>query len=395
MGRLNVARIKALREPGKYGDGGGLYLRVTPSGSRQWIQRIVINRRRRDCGLGGWPLTSLAEARDKAFANRKLARDGGDPLAEKHKATTPTFREAAAKTFEASKGRWRNAKTTRNWIQQLELHAFPVIGDKPVNAIGREDVLRILTRIWTATPETARKTRSRIRSVLAWAMANGFTETNPAGEMIDAALPSQPSIKAHYKSVAYPAVGAALRAVRGSGAGETVTAAIEFMVLNAVRGGEVRGAKWSEVDLDTATWTISASRMKTRQEHRVPLSDAALAVLERVQTLRGESGLVFPSQRDKELSNGTLGKCLRTAGVDCVPHGFRSSFRTWASERTSVPHAVAETALAHHVGSAVERSYARSDLFEKRRRLMDQWAAFLTDSAPAKVVSFTNRRDNN
>ena len=385
MGRLNHGRIKALKTPGLHGDGDTLYLRVGSGGSKSWIQRVAINGQRRDIGLGGWPVVSLARARERAFANRVAISYGRDPLAEKRRASVPTFREAAVKTFEANRPRWRNVKTAKNWAQQLERHAFDVVGDLPVDQIGREHVLRILTPIWTKRPEVARKLRGRIRTTLAWCQAHGYIEHNVAGEAIDAALPAMPAVAAHYRALPYREVGNALETVEASRASLCVKACVRFVALTACRSGEARGATWSEIDTEAREWRIPPSRMKAGVEHRVPLSDAALAVLELVRPLRGESDLIFPSQQGRELSNMTLTKALRAAGVDAVPHGFRSSFRDWASERTSVPHAVAEMALAHAVGSAVERSYARSDLFEKRRGLMDRWAAFVT-GASAKVV---------
>ena len=390
MARLTHARIKALREPGRYCDGGGLYLRIAPGGSKQWVLRVTINGTRRDIGLGGWPLTSLAEAREKAFINRKVARDGGDPLADKRRGKAPTFRKAAEATFEANRGRWRNDKTAKTWHQQLERHAFAILGDLPVNRIGREHVLRVLSPIWTTRPEVARKLRSRLRAVLAWAQAHGHVEHNIV-DAVAAALPPQPAVAAHYAALPFEQVPDTLRTVDANRRASVVARAVfRFMVLTACRVGEVRGATWNEIDMDAATWTIPAERMKAKREHRVPLSDAALAVLEDVLPLRDASELVFPSpsKAGRPLSNMTITKLLRDAKIEAVPHGFRTSFRTWAAEQTNADHAVMELCLAHQVGNAVERAYARSDLFAKRRRLMEQWAAFLTDAAPAKVVSF-------
>ena len=389
MGRLNHGRIKALDSPGLHGDGDTLYLRVAPGGSKSWIQRVAVNGWRRDIGLGGWPVVPLARARQRAFTNRVAISEGRDPLAEKRKASTPTFREAAIKTFEANRPRWRNVKTAKNWTQQLERHAFTVVGDMPVDRIGREHVLRILTPIWTKSPEAARKVRGRIRATLAWCQAHGYVEHNVAGEAIDAALPAMPAVATHYRSLPYREVGEALEIVEASRASLSAKACFRFVVLTACRSGEARGATWNEIDLEAREWRIPASRMKGGIEHRVPLSDAALAALEVVLPLRDQPGPAFPSpsRPGKPLSNMTLTKVLRDAGLAdrATVHGVRSAFRTWASERTSAPHAVAELALAHAVGSAVERSYARSSLFEKRRGLMDQWAAYVTGGS-AKVV---------
>ena len=380
MSRLTHAVIKGLREPGLYGDGGTLYLQVAPRGSRSWIQRVMINGKRRDIGLGGWPVVSLAKARARAFANRQAIADGRDPLAEKRRASVPTFREAAVKTFEANRPRWRNVRTASNWSRQLERHAFSTIGDLPVNQIDREHVLRILTPLWTDRPEVARKLRGRIRATLGWCQAHGHVEVNVAGEAIDAALPAQPAVAAHYRALPYREVSKALATIEVSRASLSVKACLRFMVLTACRSGEARLATWAEIDTEAREWRIPADRMKGGKVHRVPLSGAVLAELERVRPLRDSSDLIFPSpvaRNGRPMSDATISKLLRENGIDAVPHGFRSSFRDWASEQTNVPHAVAEIALAHHVGSAVERSYARSDLFEKRRGLMDQWAEFV------------------
>ena len=389
MGKLTAIQVQSLSALGLHGDGGTLYLRVAPGGSKSWIQRVTVNGRRRDIGLGGWPVASLAKARERAFANRVAIANGQDPLAEKHRTRVPTFREAAERTFEANRARWRNNKTTANWMQGMEKRVFPVLGDQRVDQVGREDVLRVLTPIWTAKPEVARKLRQRIRATLRWCQAYGFIEHNVAGEAIDGALPAMPAVRDHFRALPYREVGAALEVTGGSRASLAAKACLRFVVLTACRSGEARNARWVEIDGEAREWRIPASRMKGGAEHRIPLSDAVVTLLEMVRPLRDRSDLVFPSptKLGKPLSDMTLTKVLRDTGLAgrTVVHGFRTSFRTWASERTSVPHAVAEMALAHTVGSAVERSYARSDLFEKRRRLMDQWAAYVT-GASATVV---------
>ena len=389
MGKLTVAKLRALSTPGLHGDGGTLYLRVALGGSKSWIQRLTVAGRRRDVGLGPWPLVSLREAREQAFENRRVVRRGGDPLADKRRAKAPTFREAAERTFEANRARWRNNKTSSNWLQGMAKRVLPVLGDTRVDAIGREDVLRVLTPVWTSRPEIARKLRSRIRAVLAWAQAHGHVEHNVAGEAIDGALPAMPAVKAHFRALPYPEVTAALETLQTSRASLSAKTALRLAVLTACRSGEARGATWAEIDLEAREWRIPATRMKTGVEHRVPLSDAAVAALEAVRPLRDRHDLVFPSpsRPGKALSDMTLTKGRRDTGLAdrATVHGFRTAFRTWASEKTNADHAVMELCLAHHVGTAVERAYARSDLLEKRRRLMDQWAAYLTGGR-AKVV---------
>ena len=384
MGRLTVSVVSSLAKPGRYGDGRGstLYLVVAPGGSKSWVQRLAIHGKRHDLGLGGWPLTSLKEARERAFANRKLARDGGDPLAVKRRSTTPTFKEAAARTLEANRARWRGEKTATNWSGSMATYAYPVFGDRRVDQIGREDVLRVLTPIWSAKHALAVKVRGRIRATLAWCQAHGYVEHNAAGEGIDGVLPRLAAVKAHHRALDYREIAAALDTIKASTAGLPARTCLRFVVLTACRSGEARGATWDEIDLDAREWRIPAARMKAGDEHRVPLSDAAVAALEAVEPLRRPSGLLFPSlsRPGQPLSDMALTKVLRSCGLAdrTTVHGLRSTFRTWASERTSVPHAVAEAALAHQVGSAVERSYARNDLFEKRRALMNGWAWYAT-----------------
>ena len=389
MERLTVTKARAVTKPGLYRADPTLYLHVSSGGAKSWIQRIAVNGRRRDIGLGSFALVTLAEARDKAFENRRLVLAGGDPLADKRRTMAPTFREAAERTFEANRPRWRNAKHVASWMQLLAKRALPAIGDMRVDQITREDVLRILTPIWTHHPEVARKTRQRIRAVLAWAQAHGFVEHNAAGEGIDGALPTMPKQKRHYRALPYQDVGAALETVESSRASMAAKLALRFVVLTACRSGEARGATWSEIDGDARLWTIPASRMKGGAEHRQPLSDAALDVLDEARALDDGSGLVFPSpaRRGRPLSDMSLTKVLRDTGLAdrATVHGFRTCFRTWASERTSAEHAVMELSLAHSVGSAVERAYARSDLLDRRRRLLDQWGQFVTGDT-GKVV---------
>ena len=380
MGKLTVAKMRALSKPGMYGDGGTLYLCVAPGGSRSWIQRLSIHGRRRDIGLGGWPLTTLTEAREKAFENRRLARRGGDPLADKRKARVPTFQQAAEQTFEANRPRWRNAKVATTWLQQLERHAFPVIGEMPVDRIGRKDVLRVLTPIWTSKPEIARKLRRRIRAILRWAEAHGFVESNPAGDAIDGALPTMPAVRQHFRALPYGEVAAALETVESTRAVPASKLCLRFLILTAARSGEARGATWNEIYESEREWRIPGERMKAGQAHRIPLGEPAMTVLEQARPLRDDSGLVFPSpvKRGRPLSDMSLTKILRTTGLAerTVVHGFRSSFRDWCAE-TGKPRELAEAALAHTVGG-VEGAYFRSDLFERRRVLMDQWAAYLS-----------------
>ena len=390
MGKLTAAFCRSVKEPGRYGDGGTLILRVAPGGSKSWVQRLTIYGKPHDIGLGGFPLVSLAEARDKAVDNRRAARAGGDPLAEKRKARVPVFREALEHTIKAMRRRWRDGGPTESiWRRTLEKHAFPAFGDKRVDEITREDVLRVVTPIWTSKPEVAKRARQFTRSVLSWAQAHGYVEVNAAGEAIGGALPTARAARQHHRALPFADVPEALTVADGSKAGATVKLCFRLTVLTAVRNGEARSATWAEIDMDARTWTIPSERTKVGKEHRVPLSDAALAVLQRARHLDDGSGLVFPSprKRGRPLSDMALTKLLRDSGLAerTVVHGFRSSFRDWCAE-TGKPRELAEAALAHVV-AGVEGAYFRSDLFERRRKLMDQWAAFVTASPGGKVVA--------
>ena len=387
---LTAAKAKALSEPGMHNDGRGLYLRVAKGGSKGWILRITVDGRRRDIGLGGHPAVTLAKARQLADGHRLAVAEGRDPLAEKRRAKMLTFAEASAKVHEANLPRWKNEKHTAQWLSTLERYAFPTIGKMPVDRIERRDVLAILTPIWTAKPETARRTRQRIRTVLKWAMAHEFVEHNAAGEGIDGALPAMRRFKAHHRALPYAEIPAALETIDASPAGLAARACMRFLILTAARSGEARGARWDEVDMDAATWTIPGERMKGGRQHVVPLSVAALAVLHEAAALRDDSGLIFssPRKRGRPLSDMGLTKCLRDCGLAdrATVHGMRSAFRDWASERTNAPHAVMERALAHAVADAVEAAYSRSNLLERRRALMAEWGSFVTGTAGAEVI---------
>ena len=388
MRKISYSKAKAITEPGFYRADDTLYLRVSKTGAKSWVQRLVVDGKRREIGLGSFRLVTLTDARMKAIENQRAARvDGRDPLAERRRVKLPTFEQAAMQTWEALKPRWRDGKHTQRWIRTLEKYAFPLIGDIRINKIGREDVLSVLTPLWTKRPEIARRLRMKMKQTFTWAQAHGFIEHNVAGEMIDGALPSMPAVKAHYRALPYQEVPAVLEAIENSRAGIAAKLAFKFLVLTATRSGETRGATWDEIDLEAANWTIKAGRMKGGKAHRIPLSAAALAVLEQARVLDDGSGLVFPSSHrpGKELSDMTLTKLLRDNGLAgrATVHGFRSSFRDWCAD-TGKPREIAEAALAHVVGG-VEGAYFRSDMIERRRLVMEGWAAFVT-GAGADVV---------
>ena len=375
---LTPAFVRNVSRAGRYCDGQGLYLDVRPSGSRGWVQRLTIRSRRTELGLGGFPLVSLKEAREKAFANRKLAREGGDPLTRKQRTESMlTFAEASGQVWKQLRPGWRSRQHAQLWAGSLERYAFPRIGKMPVSEVSSADVLTILTPIWHVKMQTARTVRERMRAVLEWAVAMEWRTDNPCDRVVPV-LGLQNEIVEHRRALPHREVGAALRTVRVSGAAEMVKLAFEFLVLTASRYGEVRGAVWDEMDTENHVWTIPARRMKMKRDHRVPLCGRAMEIVEAPRRLGGGgSPLVFPNERGTRLDDKRLRRVLQKHRIAAVPHGFRSSFRDWAAEETNHPREVIEAALAHVVQSRVEAAYARSDLFERLRTLMDDWARYL------------------
>ncbi|MGM0584942.1 MAG: tyrosine-type recombinase/integrase [Pseudomonadota bacterium] len=380
---LSAAFVRQVSEPGKYYDGHGLFLRVEANGAKRWVQRLAIRGKRREIGLGSASLVTLAKAREAALDNRRLARAGGDPLGAKRQAEAVlTFAEAARKVHEMHRPSWRNPKHAAQFITTLESYAFPHFGSVRVSDVSSADVLRALTPIWLKKPETARRVRQRIGTVMKWAVAQGWRQDNPA-EAISQALPRHDATRVkHREALHYNDVGAALEKVKASGAGLSTRLAFEFLVLTATRSGEVRKATWDEMDLDKAEWLIPGERMKAKRPHRVPLSPRAVELLEQARALDDGSGLVFPgTRRGRPLSDMTLSKLLREQGIKAHVHGFRTSFKTWAQEQTNFPNEVSEAALAHVVKDKAEAAYARSDLFAKRRKLMSEWADYVAGTS--------------
>lgn len=379
---LNSARVASIKAAGRYTDGGGLYLVVDPSGAKRWLLRVVVKGRRRDIGLGGISTTSLARARELAVLYRGMARSGGDPLAMRREGRriTPTFEEAARAVHGEHKEGWRNAKHGAQWIATLEAYVFPRIGSKSVAEIETRDVLGVLSPIWRSKPETARRVRQRISTVLDWAKAAGHrTGDNPV-QGVAKGLPSHSERKGHYAALPYAEVPDFIRKLRAGDSGETVQLAFEFTILTAARTGETLGAKWDEIDLETGVWIVPAGRMKAQKEHRVPLSSRCIEILQRTEKLGGQ-GYVFPGRSvDRPLSSMALLMALRRLGVKATVHGFRSAFRDWASEQTNFSRDICEAALAHSIESKVEAAYRRGDLLEKRRELMAAWATFALES---------------
>lgn len=376
--------VQTVTEPGKYFDGHGLYLRVDKTGGKFWIQRIMIGGKRCELGLGSVGFVTLADARLVAFENRKLARSGGDPLAERRSSkAVMTFEETAREVHRINLPTWKNPKHGDQFINTLATYAFPTMGGTRAPDVTSGDVLAVLQPIWLKKPETAKRVRQRIGTVMKWCIAKGWRRDNPV-DAVDKGLPKQTAKKQNRKSLPYDQVAACLQIVEGTSAGLSTKLCFEFLVLTCVRSNEAREARWSEIDMKAKVWEIPAERMKMDRPHRIPLSSRALKVLERAGGL--DDDLVFPGTKTgKPLSDATLLKLIRENGFDVDVHGFRTSFRTWAQEKTNFPREVAEAALAHLSGDAVERAYARSDLFEKRRKMMDAWAAYLAQDS-AKVV---------
>ena len=373
---LSAAFVRSA-PPGRHADGNGLYLFVQPTGTRSWVQRLVIRGRRRELGLGAATLVPLAKAREQALANRMLARSGGDPLADKRRVQgVPTFAEAAQRVLEQKRGGWRGRWHAQTWWKSMERYAFPRIGSRPVSEVNTADVLEILTPIWHVKAETARAVRQRIRSVIEWAIALDMRSDNPCDRVLPVLGP-QNDIVTHRLALPHKDVAAAIETVRAGSAQPAVKLAFEFLVLTATRSGEVRGAQWAEIDMTDHVWTLSAQRMKAKREHRVPLCGRALEILDAARALGDGNPLVFPMRSGRPISASTLLKMLNDLRIAAVPHGFRSSFRDWAAEKTDHPREVIEAALAHVVQNKVEAAYARSDLFDRRRLLMDDWSEYL------------------
>lgn len=376
---LTAAFVRSAKIPGKYFDGNGMFLRIMPTGSRQWVQRIVIRGKRREIGLGSADLVSLADARAAAAANCATARTGGDPITQKREIRAiPSFADAAFAAH--SELTFTNPKDGKAFLTSLEAYASPYFGHLPVSEVSGPDIQAAVMAIRDEKPEIARKLILRVSAVMKWAIGQSHRADHPATASVLALPPmsKKSKSKAHRKALSYAEVTLCIDTVKASGAWTATKLALEFLILTAARSGEGRGARWDEVDLAQGVWTVPALRMKMGVTHAVPLSTRALEILTEARRLRDDSDLVFPSLRGKALSDMTLSKLIKELGFDADVHGFRTSFRTWVQEQTDTPFEVAEAALAHAVGDAASRAYARSDVFQKRRKLMAQWSAFLS-----------------
>ena len=408
---LEIKHAKA----GMHADGNGLYLRVQASGAKGWIFRFQLGGKRREMGIGTLAERPAVDARAAAAELGRMVREGIDPIEERNRrekeandaakqaaAGTVIFLQVAADYIASHRAGWRNAKHADQWANTLATYAEPVIGDLAPADVTTEHLLTILSPIWTTKPETASRVRSRIELVLSYAKAKKLRDgENPAmwRGHLDALLPKPSRVKKvrHHPALPYAQMSEfmlALRNVQGLGA-----RALEFAILNAARSGEVRLAEWREIDLDAATWTVPADRMKARRAHRVPLSQAALRLLESLPRLDG-TDLLFPGMRaQRPMSDMALTAVIRRmnegrprwmdpkSNAQAVPHGFRSTFRDWCAEQTHFPAEMAEIALAHTVGDKVEAAYRRGDMFEKRRAMMQAWAEWCLQEPQDKAES--------
>jgi integrase len=392
---LTPLAVSKLRRTGLHAVGGinGLGLKVMPAGTRAWVLRTVVAGKRREYGLGGYPTVTLASARERARAMLDQLFAGIDPAVTKKQAKSAlaaqrakavNFKTLAEQYIAQHEAGWKNAKHAAQWTSTLETYAFPTIGNMVAADIDTPSVLRVLQPIWTDKSETASRLRGRIEAVLDFATAKGLREgPNPARWKGNLALtlPAKRKISTvkHHPAVPVkdmPSFFKALRSREGMAA-----RALEFLTLTAARSGEVRGAQWNEIDLTKKIWVIPAERMKAKREHRVPLSKQTIVLLKALPT-KNTGALIFPSNKPtSKLSDMALTAVMRRMEIEAVPHGLRSSFRDWVGEETAFPREVAEMALAHVVANATEGSYARGDLFEKRRTLMQEWGSYLTSRA--------------
>ena len=385
---LTAIGVRNMKTPGRYCDGNGLYLIVDPSGAKRWVLRTVIKGQRTDLGLGSARLVSLSDARADAVIFRRQARAGGDPRADRRKARrrVPSFAEAAEAVHAERGPTFRNPKHAAQWIQTLKTYVFPVFGDAPVDQIQSSHVLKALAPIWLEKPETARRIKQRIEAVLDWAKAHGFTSGDNPATHVNQILPRQSRAKQHFAAMPYAQVPKFVASLSEASTPEVIRLGLELLILTALRTKELRLGEWSEVDWQAETWTIPPDRQlkkKNPTPHVVPLSPRCIAILRRLQRLSAGSRFIFPGKRsDQAISDMTLLMALRRLGYKITNHGFRSSFRDWASEETNHRHEVIEKSMAHEIPNQVEAAYRRGDLLGKRRALMIDWAEFVS-SRPA------------
>jgi integrase len=394
INRLSHRKVETLKAEGMHGDGGGLYLQVTKSADgtprKSWLFRYAVAGRERQMGLGPLSDVPLAEARDRASAAREMRRAGKDPIVEREAlraeaslvaAKAMSFDECAAAYIAAHRTGWRNVKHASQWTNTVATYCSPVFGKLPVQLVDVGLVMKAIEAIWSTKPETAGRVRGRVERILDWAKVRGLRDgENPAQWRghLDHLLPPRGKVRRvkHHAALPYADLATFVAALRERDA--VAARALEFAILTAARTNEVLGATWSEIDLDGRVWTLPAERMKAGKEHRVPLGDRAIQIIKGMMTTK-QNNYVFYGDHRAALSNMSLLMLLRRMGrSDITTHGFRSTFRTWAAERTSFPREVVEAALAHTVGNKVEAAYQRGDMFDKRRVLMSQWGNYST-----------------
>ena len=388
--KLSARKVETAR-PGKYSDGGNLYLIVSRTGSRKWMLRFTWRGQAKELGLGSAVSVPLADAREKAAVARRQIAQGFNPIDErKRDRGIPAFGEMADEVRKALSEGFRNEKHKAQWKSTLETYAAP-LRKKPVDTISTDDVLNVLKPIWTIKPETASRVRGRIEKVLDAAKAKGFREgENPARWRghLDHLLPRPSTLaRGHHAAMPYEDVAAFLVELRKRQSGAAL--ALELCILTAARSGEILGMRWPEIDLEAKVWTIPATRMKAGREHRVPLAGRAVAILQQLEKAKAGE-FAFPGQvGDNPLSNMAMEMVLRRMKIkDATVHGFRSGFRDWAGNETSYPRDLIETALAHVIGDKAEQAYRRSDALERRRKLMEVWGAYCSAPLEEKILAF-------
>ena len=391
--KLTDAECKAVTKPGLLSDGGGLYLNVKPTGGKSWVYIWKANGKRSEMGIGAYPAVTLAKARKLAAQAREDIADGKNPIAEKHKDEEPSFKDCTDQFLASMEGQWRNEKHRAQWRMTLEEYAKPLHKKKP-SEIETQDVLKVLNPLWKKVPETASRLRGRIERVLDYAKAKGWrTGENVAawrGHLKNILPARQKLTRGHHAAMDYHDVPAFLVQLRKR---ESMSAlALEFLIYTAARSGEVFCATWAEFDTENAVWTIPANRMKAGKEHRVPLTARVLEIVKSLKEVR-QSEFVFPgAKKDKPLSNMAMEMVMQNMKQkDFTVHGFRSAFRDWAGDATNFPREVAEQALAHRVGDATEQAYRRNDALEKRRKLMEAWAAHIGTAPGGNVVQMVSK----
>ena len=379
--KLTAKFVENISKAGKYYDQHGLFLHVRPSGAKKWLQRYTFQGRRREIGLGSAKIVSVATARRNAHQNLVLVSEGIDPIEDKKQdSIIPSFEVAAREVYEDNRPTWRNAKHAAQFITTLETYAFPVIGSMSVREINSSHILRILSPIWVTKAETAKRVRQRLSTVFKYCVAQQWRTDDPADIAIVKALPYLKKKVQHRKSISYNDVSDFIETVSKSSAGLSTKLGLEFLILTATRSGEVRNARWNEIN--GSLWIIPEGRMKAGIEHRVPLSNRCMEILEEAQNINQGSDYIFEGTKpDKPLSENTFNKLMKELGLEVHAHGFRTSFRTWTQEKTHYPNEVAEAALAHSLKDSAEAAYARSDLLEKRAEMMEAWAQFISADA--------------